>query len=408
MRILWLKSEVLHPVDKGGKIRSYQMLKHINRAHDVTYLSFKNPKDSTRSFEQAAEYCRELVLVGRSEPQKHSFSFYSDLALNLGSKLPYAIQKYRSVEMRRAIERELSERDHDIVVSDFLVPTVNLGRDRRCPAVLFQHNVESMIWRRHYEVQTNKLKKAFFRNQWQKMFCYEREACRMFDAVIAVSPTDREQMRDEFGLAQVYDVPTGVDTDFFRPLKTAREPFELVFTGSMDWMPNEDAIVYFIEKIMPRISQWNPQVTLTIVGRNPSARLKSIAETDNRVKVTGGVDDVRPFIGKASAYIVPMRVGGGTRLKIYEAMAMAKPVISTAVGAEGLPVRDGKDLLIANDPEDFALAVIRALDDCEFAAKLGQQARALVSEKFGWENAARAFMQVCEKIINRQSRSRAA
>jgi sugar transferase (PEP-CTERM/EpsH1 system associated) len=408
MRILWLKSELLHPVDKGGKIRTYQMLKHINRAHDVTYMTFVSPNDSPESLEQSAEYCQQLALIPRSETRKNGIHFYSDLALNLSSRLPYAIQKYRSAEMRRAVERELSERNHDVVVCDFLVPSINLARDSRCPTVLFQHNVESMIWRRHYEVQTNKIKKAFFRNQWQKMYWYEREACQAFDAVVAVSRNDREQMRNEFGLTQIYDVPTGVDTEFFRPLGTAREPFELVFTGSMDWMPNEDAIIYFIEKIMPRINGWNPQVTLTVVGRNPGERLKAMAESNRQIKITGRVDDVRPYIDKASAYIVPMRVGGGTRLKIYEAMAMAKPVISTTVGAEGLPIRDGKELLIADQPEDFAQAVIRALSDAPFAAKIGERARALVCERFGWERAAQAFIQVCEKVVNRPAGKRAA
>ena len=408
MRILWLKSELLHPVDKGGKIRTYQMLKQINRVHDVTYLTFLDPKDSPESTQRAAEYCQRLALIPRSETQKNGVHFYSDLALNLGSKLPYAIQKYRSTEMRQAVERELSERNHDVVVCDFLVPSINLARDRRCPAVLFQHNVESMIWRRHYEVQTNKIKKAFFRSQWQKMYWYEREACQSFDAVVAVSRDDREQMRNEFGLTQVYDVPTGVDTEFFRSTRAAREPFELVFTGSMDWMPNEDAIIYFIERIMPRIADWNPQVTLTVVGRSPGKDLKALAESNAQIKITGRVDDVRPYIDKASAYIVPMRVGGGTRLKIYEAMAMGKPVISTTVGAEGLPVRDGRELLIADQPEDFAQAVIRALSDLPFAAKIGEQARALVCEQFGWERAAQAFMQVCEKVVNRRASKRAA
>ncbi|HST20236.1 MAG TPA: glycosyltransferase, partial [Blastocatellia bacterium] len=149
-------------------------------------------------------------------------------------------------------------------------------------------------------------------------------------------------------------------------------------------------------------------VTLTVVGRSPGKDLMALAESNAQIKITGRVDDVRPYIDKASAYIVPMRVGGGTRLKIYEAMAMGKPVISTTVGAEGLPVRDGRDLLIADQPEDFAQAVIRALSDLPFAAKIGEQARALVCEQFGWERAAQAFMQVCEKVVNRRASKRAA
>ena len=312
------------------------------------------------AFASASEYCARLIPVRWSEPRKFSARFYTDLAFNLGSPLPYAIQKYRSTAMKRAFLRECFERDYDLVVCDFLTPAINYIHSPARPAVLFQHNVESAIWRRHYETQTNRVKKAFFYNQWQKMYRYERDTCRAFNAVIAVSRADRDQMRDEFGVNEVYDVPTGVDTKYFRPLGNRPEPYNLVFTGSMDWIPNEDAIIYFAEKILPQISRRMPLVTLTVVGRNPSRRLKAIAEANKQIKITGRVDDVRPFIDSASAYVVPLRVGGGTRLKIYEAMAMGKPVISTTIGAEGLPVADGKELLIADEPEAFAGAAIRA------------------------------------------------
>lgn len=408
MRILWLKTELLHPVDKGGKIRTYQMLKHINRLHDVTYLTLANQQDDPDALASANEYCARLVPVRWSETRKSSARFYTDLAFNLGSPLPYAIQKYRSTDMKRAFLRECFERDYDLVVCDFLTPAINYIHSPTRPAVLFQHNVESAIWRRHYETQTNRVKKAFFYNQWQKMYRYERDTCRAFNAVIAVSRADRDQMRDEFGVSEVYDVPTGVDTEYFRPLGNGPDPYNLVFTGSMDWMPNEDAIIYFAEKILPQITRRMPLVTLTVVGRNPSRRLKAIADANNQIKVTGRVDDVRPFIDSASAYVVPLRVGGGTRLKIYEAMAMGKPVISTTIGAEGLPVADGKELLIADDPEAFAGAAIRLLSDARLRERVGRRARATVCAHHGWERAASDFMKVCEGVVGKRSQMRAA
>jgi polysaccharide biosynthesis protein PslH len=408
VKILWLKSELLHPVDKGGKIRTYQMLKHLKRDHHITYLSLRNPGLTREDFDAAREYCQKLVTVSWKEARKFSAKFYRDLAANFRSPVPYAVEKYRSEPMRRAIELEISGGNYDLVVCDFLVPSINLPEEMNCASVLFQHNVESMIWQRHYETQSSRLKKRFFFNQWQKMQAYERQACRRFDAVIAVSGVDRDLMREQFSLGEVYDVPTGVDTDYFQPLGGERQPAEVVFTGSMDWMPNEDAILYFADNILPLITRALPDVKLTVVGRNPTGRVRALAEANRQIKITGRVEDVRPYVDRASAYVVPIRVGGGTRLKIYEAMAMEKVVISTTVGAEGLPVRDGEELIIADRPGEFADAVIRTLRDEQFARKIGQSARRVVCEQFGWNMAATVFADVCERVVRTGSQRRAA
>jgi glycosyltransferase involved in cell wall biosynthesis len=383
------------------------MLKRIKRDNEVTYVSFARPGDGEDS-DRWSEYCHRLVAVPRRERQKTGPHFYLDLVLNMASSLPYAIQKYRSTAMRRTIERELRLGDYEIVICDFLASSINLPPASRRPSVLFQHNVESTIWRRHFETQTNSAKRAFFRRQWQRMLKYEQAACAEFDAVVAVSKVDRNLMLRDFGLAEVYEVPTGVDTDFFRPLSSAPGASELVFTGSMDWMPNEDAILYFTREILPRIELAVPDVTLRIVGRNPSARLAALAASNRRIILTGSVEDVRPYINHGTASIVPIRIGGGTRLKIFEAMAMERPVISTSIGAEGLPVRDREELLLADTPEDFAAAVIGVLTDAHLAKKLGQQARKSVCERFGWENAAVRFMDICENVAGNRARRRAA
>ena len=332
------------------------------------------------------------------ETSKSSPRFYGELFINLLSPLPYALEKYRSLAMRQAVERELGAHHYEVVVCDFLAPSVNLLHRRGCAMVLFQHNVESLIWRRHYQTAASLMKRAYFYRQWQKMYRYEREACRRFDAVIAVSAADRDLMREEFGVSEVYDVPTGVDLDYFQPRGGPQDRFGLVFTGSMDWMPNEDAMIYFAEQILPRLARELPEVTLTVVGRNPTRRVEALALADRRIRVTGRVDDIRPYLDRAAAYVVPIRVGGGTRLKIYEAMAMEKPVISTTIGAEGLPVRDGAELLIADDPVAFARAVLRVLTDDALATQLGHQARGVVCERFGWGGVAAAFAQVCEQV----------
>lgn len=401
MRILWLKTEVLHPVDKGGKIRTYNMLKELKREHHVTYLTLDDGTASPEDKKKASEYCHELVCIPHARREKFTPGFYYELLLNLVSQNAYAIKKYESRSMRR----EIIERDRkgafDLLVCDFLAPALNVPAELSTPAVLFQHNVEAMIWKRHCEVQTNPVKKAYLHGQWQKMRRFEREMCRRFDSVIAVSADDREQMKAEYGAKAVFDVPTGVDTEFFRPSGNRKpQPHSLVFTGSMDWLPNDDAIRYFMREIMPLIKIEVPDVMLTVVGRNPAPALLDLGKEDPSLIITGRVDDVRPYIENAAAYIVPLRIGGGTRLKIFEAMAMEKPVVSTTVGAEGLPLTNGVELLLADEPATFAGAVVRVLKNEAYARELGQRAAAIVTENFGWRQVTERFISLCTNTKN--------
>ena len=403
MRIVWLKTELLHPVDKGGKIRSYNMLKELKRSCHITYLTLDDGTAEANARELATEYCHELVTIPHRVREKFTPGFYVDLVVNLTSDLPYAIKKYESSAMRDEIAKRVAQSRFDVLVCDFLAPAVNVPRGVACPSVLFQHNVEAMIWKRHYEVQTNAAKKSYLFRQWQKMRAFEAKACPEFDCVIAVSREDRELMEEEYGLKDVYDVPTGVDTEFFRPNRQReRRPENLVFTGSMDWLPNEDAIRYFTEQILPRVRQSVPNVTLTVVGRNPYPGLLELSKRDPAVIVTGRVDDVRPFMDEAAVYIVPLRIGGGTRLKIYEAMAMEKPIVSTSIGAEGLPVENGKQIVLADTPETFADAVVQLIQEPRLAEEIGQRAAAKVRQNFGWDKVAESFAAICESRITSQ------
>ena len=400
MKILWLKTELLHPVDKGGKIRSYNMLKELKRNCHITYLTLDDGTADAKARELASEYCDELVCVPHRQREKFTAGFYVDLMLNLTSELPYAIKKYESEAMRQEVATRVAERRFDVVVCDFLAPAVNVPPGLNCRSVLFQHNVEAMIWKRHYEVQANVIKKAYLHRQWQKMLAFEAKTCPQFDCVVAVSREDRELMQQQYGVEQIYDVPTGVDTEYFRPSgRVKSQPENLVFTGSMDWLPNEDAIRYFTEQIMPRIKQAVPGVTLTVVGRNPYPGLVELSKHDPSIVVTGRVEDVRPFMEEAAVYIVPLRIGGGTRLKIYEAMAMEKPIVSTSIGAEGLPVNDGKEILLADTPESFAEAVVRLIEQEGLASEIGKRAATKVREQFGWDIVAESFASICERTI---------
>lgn len=400
MKILWLKTELLHPVDKGGKIRTYNMLRELKRNHHVTYLTLDDGTAGDSERFAAREYCHELISIPHQRREKFTPGFYAELVLNLASPLPYAIKKYESRQMLREIEQLAGAGDFDVVICDFLAPAVNMPATLPCASVLFQHNVEAMIWKRHCEVEKNPLKRTYLQGQWRKMRNFERDMCRRFDSVIAVSTEDRDQMRVEYGVQAVADVPTGVDTQFFQPQGNAEiKSHNLVFTGSMDWLPNEDAIRYFTEQILPLIKAKVPAVSLTVVGRSPYPSLLELSKRDSSISVTGRVDDVRPYMEQAAAYIVPLRIGGGTRLKIYEALAMEKPMVSTTVGAEGLPLKPDHDLLIADDPESFAAAVVKLLEEPSAAREMGRRAARTVRENFGWDRVADRFAELCENAI---------
>jgi sugar transferase (PEP-CTERM/EpsH1 system associated) len=394
MHILWIKTELLHPVDKGGRIRTYNMLRALRRQHRVTYLTLDAGPDGSEAISRAAEYCDRLIRIPFGEAPRGSMRFWAELAANLFSPLPYAVAKYRSPALRRAIEDAVAPGAIDVVVCDFLFPSQNVPDRLPCRTVLFQHNVEAMIWKRHVEVRRQPLLRAYFRSQWKRMQRFEAAECRRFDQVVAVSREDAETLEREYGLRQVADVPTGVDTEYFTPAGTEpRSAAELVFTGSMDWMPNEDGIAWFVDDVLPKVHRQVPEATLTVVGRKPPQRIRALAERDPRVRVTGTVPDVRPYLERAAVFVVPLRVGGGTRLKIYEALAMERAVVSTSIGSEGLPLENGTHALIADGADAFAEAVVALLRDPVAARRLGEAGAGFVRDNFRWERVAEEFAE---------------
>ena len=273
MRILWLKSDLLLPLDKGGKLRTWHLMRHLARRHDITYLSFADGVASGMS-----EVARRVETVPRTDPGKGSLRFYADAALHLLDPLPYAVGKYRSRAFSRRLRELLAAHPFDLVVCDFLFPAVNLPRRLPCPAVLFTHNVEAEIWRRHAETKRGAAR-LLYRIQHARMLRYERRALARFDGVLAVSDADRATFTRLYPGAirrDVHVVPTGVDTGFFSPSPSPADGRTLVFTGSMDWLPNEDAMVYFCREILPAIRTEEPGVTLSIVGRAPTPAVRRL------------------------------------------------------------------------------------------------------------------------------------
>jgi len=395
MKLLWLNAGVLLPLDKGGKLRTWHLMRHLAARHDITYLSFEDASQREDDRRGMREVCRRLVTVPRSDAGKGGWRFYADAASYLIDPAPYAVAKYRSARYRARVSDLLASEPFDAIVCDFLPPVANLPAALPCPAVLFTHNVEAEIWRRHVETARNPVARGLLAQQWRRMLRFEGAALARFDGVLAVSESDAKtftRLYPDRLQAPIHIVQTGVDTEYFTPPPDEPSRTHMVFTGSMDWLPNEDCMTYFCREILPRIRQTEPGATLSIVGRAPTPAVRKLAAIAG-VDVTGRVDDVRPHIARAAIYVVPLRIGGGTRLKIFEAMSMAKAVVSTAIGAEGLPVASGRDVEIADEPARFAHAVVRLMRDAAARRAIEAAARRLVVERYDWSAVSMDFEQ---------------
>jgi len=263
-----------------------------------------------------------------------------------------------------------------------------------------------VIWERHWRVSRNPLWKAISWREYRTMARVERMYLGKADHVLTVSDSDRDFFSDVVAPEKITTIPTGVDVDYFNNdfSGDSEKPGTLVFTGSMDWLPNEDAILYFAEKILPLVRERVPGVTLLVVGRKPSARVQALAVNNPAIQVTGTVSDIRPYIKSGSVYVVPLRIGGGTRIKIFEAMAMAKAVVSTSVGAEGLPVTDGENILLADEPQDFAARVVSLLSSAKQRTRLGTAARQLVETRYSWPAVTDVLESALIKTVDRNGK----
>lgn len=399
IKVLFLSQRFLFPQDTGGKIRTSKILEKLNKKFSVTVISnVESPQDDPY-LPNMTNLCDKFIPVPWVEVKKYSLKFWWRLFYRSFSKYPITMHNDYSPELEEAVLDELSSGDYDLAVCDFMQSTLNFKQVTGIPVLLFQHNVEAAIAKRHYDRSKDPVSRLFWWLQYKKMFYHERVMCNRFDRVIAVSENDREQMQKNYGAKNVYTIPTGVDTDFFKPMENITEKKQIVFVGAMDWLPNEDAMIYFVEKIYPLIKNRISDVHLKIVGRNPSPKFSSFIENTKNVEVTGWVDDIRPYVAESAVFIVPIRIGGGTRMKIYQAMGMAKAVVSTSVGAEGLPLKHGKHILFADGEEEFADNVVSLLNDPKTRMELGNAAREYVCEYFGWENVAGVFADICYGML---------
>lgn len=395
MRILWVKANKILPAHSGGDIRSFSILRQLARRDEVIFFSYY---DDSPDPAYEAELQKQLpgaicICTGRRET---AWARGWDYLRRLPEAAPYAVSRFASSTVRERLRECLSQENHDVMVCDFLDAAINLPSSLGVPSVLFQHNVESEIWRRHASNGSGWAMKKVYRREFRKMLRYEQDIVRRFDHVIAVSERDKNLMSAWVDAERISVVPTGVDTEQFCPGAAGAEKPLVVFVGAMDWEPNVDAVKHFCAEIWPGVVAKVPEARFRIVGRNPDSRVQALAA--GTVEVTGTVPSVVEHLREAVVVVVPLRIGGGTRLKIYEAMAVGKAVVSTTVGAEGLEVHAGQDLILADSAGEFAESVVRLLNERDDRRRVGDAAAA-TARQYGWTRIGEKFRDVLRGVV---------
>lgn len=420
MRILWVKADKLLPVQNGGNIRTYHVLRYLSARHELTFYSYYS---GAPDLDYELELQRQLpgaVAVCTGKPELSGAARGLDYLAHLREQPPYAVSRFAHPKVQKQLRNWFREERFDVAVCDFLDAAVNFPGNLNIPSVLFQHNVESEIWRRHAATASNPAKKMMYQMEFRKMLRYERAAICKFQHVIAVSENDRALMTQWADANRVTVIPTGVDLAEYRPSAAGQDSAStnlastangsaqvgaasplITFIGAMDWEPNVDGVEYFCGEVWPLIKAEVPRARFRIVGRNPDRRVQKWASNvqggEGAIEVTGRVPSVVEHLRESAVVVVPLRIGGGTRLKIYEAMATAKAVVSTTIGAEGLDVSHGHDIMLADDPRSFAQAVIMLLKDYELRRSY-EKAAAETAARFDWPAIGERFGQILQSV----------
>lgn len=400
--IALIDEEFPWPTNSGKRLRTMNLVQRLAGSHRLIYVAHRNACATELS--QARQHLESLGVetleVPRRIQPKSGPAFYARLAGNLRSPLPYSVSSHYSDEMRDRLEQLNRERSIDLWHCEW-TPYVELFRHLEFqPLVVAAHNVESQIWDRYAAEESNPLKRWYIRLQHRKFEQFERWAFQRAGQIIAVSDDDARLARQQFGANQVEVVQNGVDLQRYRHNDQPRRQYEMIFLGSLDWRPNLHGMQTFLKTTLPKIAHQEPRARLTIVGRNPPAWLRQRAERDDRIELHANVDDVVPWLSRAGLMIVPLQIGGGSRLKIIESAANRLPVVSTTVGAEGLQFVPDRDYLSADSIDAMDRPVIEAMHYPETARQIADNAYRIVQRVYDWDGLARQQAEIWATAVN--------
>ncbi len=406
MRVLVLDEWIPYPLISGKRLRSYHLLARVARNHEVTYLCFEDSSRESEARRHMESLGIEMITLERRDPFAHAYGLYWHTMANLLSPMPLVMRKHFRRDYLQRMMRLVEEKRFDLVHCEWTHYGVYARHLHDRPLFLSSHNVETMPWERLFLHERNPIKKMLLRLEWKKMLAFEREVCGRFHHVGAVSEDDKTKLMELYGCRSVTLIPNGIDVDYydFSLPEPARKT--LVFSASFDAFVNQEAVRHFMTSIFPGVVERAPDLRVIFLGKDPPASLRKYE--NERVSFTGVVEDVRPYLSRGSVCIVPIRVAGGSRIKILEAMAAGLPVVSTPEGAEGLDVSHGEHILIAQNAAEFVKLVLRCLSNRELVEQLCTRARKLAEKSYDWNNIAPLLEAAWEETIRIHSRSKGA
>jgi glycosyltransferase involved in cell wall biosynthesis len=398
MHVVIIDGDVSYPATSGKRLRTLNLMLQVAKRHRITYVG-RCAGDSEEA-RAAPAFLRahniEPILVPHPVPHKRGATFYLRLFSSLFSTRPYSVTSHHSEPMRRVVAELARKGRVDIWQLEWAPYMATIDPSLPGPRVVIAQNVDTLIWQRYYENEPNFVKRAFIKTQWQKFQRFESEAFRQATRVVAVSEEDAQLIREHFGQPHVDVVDNGIDRAFFEGVKGQRDPARILFLGALDWRPNIDAVGLLLDKIFPRVRAQEPSAKLLIVGRHPSAALVERMRQTPGAELHADVADVRPYLGASGVMAVPLRIGGGSRLKILEALACALPVVSSRVGAEGLMLKPNEDYVQAEE-EAMADALIHAIRNPGMMQALADHGRRLVLDTYDWSVLAKKLEASWEK-----------
>lgn len=396
MKILFISEKIPYPLDTGGNIRTYHILHGLSEAHDITLATTIDSRRQHELIRHLEPMCKKVIAANSGN--KGRIQLAKDVLSGLFSATPVVVARHYCHDLQLNLQRLLSEQHFDVVHFNHLDAAAYMNLvPKSIPTVLDEHNIVSNQVKTAARTEANILKRAYMNLQIAKTVRYERNTAEKMSLCMVCSDADKAALAKMARKTRIAVIPNGVDIGYFDscqqgPNSLLRSANNLVFVGTLDYGPCEAAVYFFSTEILPRILSEIPDIIFTVVGRNPSKRLQKLAINDKRIVLAGWVADIRPYLGTARIFVAPLLSGSGTRIKILEAMAMGKPVVSTSIGAEGIEAEDGADIVIADTPNDFSSAVIALIRNESRAKSIADKARSLVREKYSWEGIQRNLL----------------
>jgi glycosyltransferase involved in cell wall biosynthesis len=387
---LWISQNVPYPPKTGVLQRNFNLIREASRTGQVTLLAIlqkgvlPTPVDLDEARLELGKFCRKIEIV-ELPIESSRLLFLAVLLKSVFTTDPFSVNWTKSAEMTDAINRLMHETEFDVIHYDTISMAAHHHLAGAIPKALNHHNIESHLIKRRATIEKNPLKRLYYHLEGTKLERFEAKVCPAFDVNFTVSELDKSRLLEIAPNAYADVVANGVDCDYFSPQPDSQvKPQSVIMVSGMNWFPNRDAVLYMCDEIWPALSNAYPDISWTVVGSSPPQRLLDLATRDNRVRVTGFVDDVRPYLAEAQVYLCPMRDGGGTRLKILDALAMGKPIVATTMAYEGISITPNVNVLVADTPSEFVRQIGRLFDDRDLCSTLADAARRFVMEHYSW------------------------